>query len=327
MLLRAAIAGGLAAVLAATGAGVAAAADPAGFRGTLTIRHEFHPGPVTPEFLQSSRLEGDFLGTYRLRGRRWRSRFAPPRSYLLTGRGHEELGLSRDDVKQDGSGTSRLFFGARAEGNVRLLRRPKGPRETSGLILRLRPRGRFTLELVPLRGHGDGLPLDFGLNREDVQDCFVGPGTRRGVQTYRNGVFQIREVARCPDEEPAEPVTVGAPRQPTIWGANVWAPPESGFWQPNVCRGRVSNLPVLRVCGRVRDDGMRGAREVGGKNVVGGSPYGYPTPGICAFFPRGPRGAELPPPTDGLYEACSRMDLGADWNRRTVVRWSFRPVG
>ena len=327
MPLRTVIVGSLAAGVAALGASAAAAAaDPRGFRGALTITHEFHPGPRSAD-LTSSRTDGRFTGTYSLRGRRWQSRFAPPRSYLLTGTGREELALSREDVKQGPGGSARLFFAARAEGNVRFVRRPRGPRETSGLILRLRPRGRFTLELIALKGHGDGHPLVFGLTRDDEQDCVTVPGSRRGTQIYERGVYQTRELQRCPDEEPSDPINIGSTRQPRIWGANVWAPPEAGFWQPDICHGRVSSLPVLRICGRVRGNRMRGSRIVGGRNVVGGSPHGYPTPGICAFFPGGPQAADLPPPTDGLYEACSRMDLGADWNRRTVVRWNFRPTG
>jgi hypothetical protein len=326
---RASLVGCFAAAALAAGAtnAPAAAADPAAFRGTLTVTHEFHPGPITPEFVQTSNVDGEFVGTYRLRGRRWRSRFAPPRSYLLTGRGQEELGLIREDVKQGEGGTARLTFGARANGAVRFVRRPNGPRETSGLILRLRPRGRFTLELIPLKGHGAGVPLEYGLNREDEQSCFSTPGTRRGRQLYTRGVFQTIELARCPDEEPSDPIRVGVPSNPTIWGANVWAPPEAGFWQPDICRGRVAALPTLRVCGRVRGSRMKGTSLVGGRNVVGGSRHGYPTNGICAFFPGGPNAADLPPPTDGLYDACSRMDLGTDWNRRTVVRWNLRPTG
>ena len=318
----------LVAALLVASAATAGSADaaPAGFRGTLAITHSFAAKPRAPG-LQSSASGSGFRATYNLSGRRWRSRFAPPNSYLLTGRGHEELDLTRRDVMQGEGGTAQLDFVARASGNVRLVAKANDPREASGLVLRLLPRGRFTLELTPLRGLENGLPLEFRLNRDDSQGCVTTPGFRSGRQTYFRGVFAVHEIQNCPDEEPGQDVRIGRARRPTIWGANVWSPPEAGFWQPDICRGAVSALPVLRVCGRVRGGRMSGTSRVGGRNVIDGGRLGYPTRGICPLFPRGGPGAELPPPTDGLGEACTRMDLGADWQRRTVVRWKLRPAG
>jgi hypothetical protein len=322
VLVRVVLAGCALAALVAAGPATAA---PAGFRGTLSIAHSFAVLPTTPG-LQSEVTGPGLRATYHLSGRRSRSRFAPPNSYLMTGRGHEELDLRRRDLKQGEGGTADLTFVAQAAGEVRLLRRPDGPRETSGLVLRLRPGGRFTLELIPLLGGENGLPLEYTIDRSDSQDCVTTPGTMAGRQTYSRGVFSVREIQHCPDGEPFGGQRIGRPTSPTIWGANVWAPPEAGFWQPDVCRGTVSYLRVLRVCGRVRDGRMAGRSVVGGRNVVDGGRLGYPTRGLCAFFPRGGRGEELPDPTDGIYEGCSRIDLGADWHRRTVVRWSFRPT-
>jgi len=301
------------------GPALAAPGDgPAGLRGTLSITHTFAVKPVLG--LQTQLRGNGFHATYHLHGRRWLARGAPPRSYLLTGRGHEDLDIHRTDRKQFEGGYVQLDMFGRAFGDVQLLRNPGGPAEAGPLILRLRPGGRFTLGLQPLLGGQNGLPFNFELLREGSESCYGTPGTRGSRSLYNRGVYEISETAHCPDEEPFATVRQGKTRQPTIWGGNVWAPPEAGFWQPDVCHGRIGRIPVLTVCGRYGHGRIVGRKVVGGKR-------GYDTPGACAIFPRGNRGEVLPDPiTDPLYDACSQMDLGGEWWRRTVVRWSFSPT-
>ena len=293
---------------------------PAGLRGTLPITHTVRVKPVLG--LTSTVTGHGFSATYHLRGGRWRSPGAPRRSYLLTGHGHEDLDVHRTDLKNFEGGFVRLDMFGRAFGDVDLVRHPGGAAEAGPLVLRLRPGGRFTLELSPLLGAQNGLPLNFELLREGSQTCETSAGTRGSRSVYNQGVYESKATDVCPDDPPFEDVRHGTARQPTIWGGNVWAPPEAGFFQPDVCHGRVSlhGVPILHVCGRYGHGRIAGTKVVGGKR-------GYPTPGACAIFPRGNRGEVLPDPnTDALYEACSVMDLGGEWWRRTVVRWHFTPT-
>jgi hypothetical protein len=304
----------------ATGSAASAQHGPAGLRGTLTITHTFR---VKPTLGLSSTVTGHgFTGTYHLHGTRWRARGAPPRSYLLTGHGHEDLDVHRTDVKTFDGGTVRLDMFGRAFGDVDVVRHPGEAAEAGPLLLRLRPGGRFTLELLTLLGGQNGLSLNFELLRQDAAACETGGGTRAEHSVYNQGVYAVTPTEQCPDDPPFEGFRHGTARQPTIWGGNVWAPPDAGFFQPDVCRGGVSlhGIPILNVCGRY-DHG-----RIAGTKVVGGT-RGYPTPGACAFFPRGNRGEVLPDPiTDALGEACTVMNLGGEWWRRTIVRWHFRPT-
>ena len=105
-----------------------------------------HPGG------DAAKRRGPADGECRLHGGRWRSRLSPPRSYILTGRGHEELDLHRTDLYQNGPIHERTDMFGRAFGNLRIVRRPNEPAEAGALLLRLLPRGSFTLGLSPLRG-------------------------------------------------------------------------------------------------------------------------------------------------------------------------------
>jgi hypothetical protein len=310
----------LIAPLAATPAALAQD-GPAGLRGTLTITHTFRVKPVPGLTGVASTVTGHgFSATYHLHGGRWRARGAPPRSYLLTGHGHEDLDIHRTDLKTFDGGTVRLDMFGRAFGDVDLVRDPGGAGETGPLVLRLRPGGRFTLGLQPLLGGENGMRLNFELLRQDAAACESGGGTRAQRAVYNQGVYEVQPTEMCPDDPPFEGFRHGAQHQPTIWGGNVWAPPEAGFWQPDVCHGRIGRIPILTLCGRYGHGRIAGTKVVGGKR-------GYDTPGACAFFPRGNRGRVLPDPNkDALYEACSVMDLGGEWWRRTVVRWRFKPT-
>lgn len=311
------------ALVASLAAPAGAAADPAGFRGTVSITHTYAIQPVPR--LQSSIFGDTFKATYHLRGRRWRSRFAPPRSYLLTGRGHEDLNLHRVDLYQNGPIQERTDMFGRAFGDVRLVKGlPNKAGETGALLLRLRPRGRFTLALAAL-GLGEyGSRLNFELLAEGSQPCY-GPagGTMGGREVYNQGVYEVSEIDRCPDAEPFEGRRVGKPYTPTVWGFDIWNPPENSNPHPDVCHGSIVPPIALAntdICGRVR-----GGRMVG-KTVVGRN-RGYVVRGICIFAPRGPLGTRLPEPDDGYWEACNTMDTGGFWRVRTVFRWNLRPTG
>jgi hypothetical protein len=311
------------ALLAALAAPAAADADPAGFRGTLSITHTYAIQPVPG--LQSSIFGNTFKATYHLRAPRWRSRFAPPRSYIVTGRGHEDLSLHRVDIYQNGPIHERTDMFGRAFGDVRLVKGlPHAAGQTSALLLRLRPRGRFTLSLAAL-GLGDyGSRLNFELLAEGSQPCY-GPagGTQSGREVYNQGVYEVTEIDRCPDAEPFEGRRLGRPYTPTVWGYDIWNPPEGSNPHPDVCHGSIVPpiaLPNTDICGRIR-----GGRMVG-KSVVGGK-RGYVVRGICIFAPRGPLGTRLPEPDDGYWEACNAMEPGVFWRVRTVFRWNFRPTG
>lgn len=142
------------------------------------------------------------------------------------------------------------------------------------------------------------------------------PGDSRGVSIYFRGVYEIKELQRCPDAEPFPGSRTGTERRPTIWGANIWNPPESGNPHPDLCRGLAGGRVNLTICGRYGRGRIRGKKALS-----------YVTNGICAFFPRGDRGRMLPDPlAEPLFDACGQMDLGGRWRMRTVVRWSFKPV-
>jgi hypothetical protein len=306
----------------AGGPAAIAQADPAGVRGTLSITHTYAIQPVPG--LQSTTHGNKFEATYHLHGPRWRSRFAPPRAYILTGRGHEDLNLHRTDLYQNGPISERTDMFGRGFGDVRIVKRPNAAGETGALLLRLLPRGRFRLGLASL-GLGEyGSRLNFELLSEGSQPCY-GPagGTMGGREVYNQGVYEVTEIDRCPDAEPFPGRRVGKPYTPTVWGFDIWNPPELSNPHPDVCHGRVKP-PVIpantNICGR-----YRGGR-VAGKTVVGGK-RGYLVRGICIFYPRGRLGTRLPEPDDGIWEACSTMDTGGFWRVRTVLRWSFRPTG
>jgi hypothetical protein len=307
--------GGTSAGRAATPPGASAARDPAGFRGTVSITHTYAIQPVPG--LQSTIYGNRFEATYRLHGGRWRSRFAPPRSYILTGRGHEDLGLHRTDLYQNGPIHERTDLFGRAFGNVRIVRRPSDPAEAGALLLRLLPHGRFTLSLSPLRLGDDGLRLNFELLTEGSQPCESGlGGTMGGREIFNQGVYEVIETDRRPGAAPFPGRRVGKPYTPTIWGIDIWNPPELSNPQPDVYHGRILPPPGVAnatICGRYR----RG--RIAGKTVLGGN-RGYVIRGICVFCPLGTR---LPEPDDGIWEACLKMDPGAWWRVRTVFRWSF----
>ena len=296
--------------------------DPAGLRGTLSITHTYAIQPVPG--LQSTIHGNKFEATYRLHGPRWHSRFAPPRSYILTGRGHEDLNLHRTDLYQNGPISERTDMFGRAFGDVHVVRRPNAAGETGAMMLRLLPRGRFRLGLSPL-GMGDyGSRLDFELLTEGSQPCY-GPegGTMSGREIFNQGVYQAIEIDRCPDAEPFPGRSVGEPYTPTIWGYDIWFPAELNNPQPDVCRGqlvRPPRLPNTDICGRHHGGRIAGKTVIGRRND-------YVLRGICVFYPRGPLGTRLPERDDGAWEACSRMDPGGMWRVRTVFRWSFRPTG
>jgi hypothetical protein len=308
---------------AAAGPVAVAQADPAGFRGTLSITHTYAIQPVPG--LQSTIFGDRFKATYHLHGPRWRSRFAPPRSYILTGGGHEDLNLHRVDLYQNGPIHERTDMFGRAFGDVRIVRGlPSKAGQTGALLLRLLSRGRFRLGLASL-GLGEyGSRLNFELLAEGSQPCY-GPagGTMGGREVYNQGVYEVTEIDRCPDAEPFPGRRVGKLYTPTVWGFDIWNPPEGSNPHPDVCHGRVVPpiaIPDTNICGRVR-----GGRMVG-KTVVGGK-RGYVVRGICIFAPRGPLGTRLPEPDDGYWEACNTMDTGGFWRVRTVFGWSFRPTG
>jgi hypothetical protein len=321
VLVRAVLAGCALSALVAAGPASAAPGDgPAGLRGTLSITHTFAVEPV--KGIESHISDPTFKATYRLRGRRWTGRFATPRTYLLTGRGHESIDLFRRDVKSDGEGgQADLGFTATADGNVRLVRRPNEPRETTPLGLRLRPGGRFRLSLLSLEGGHEGLPLNFYMERNDSQSCHGSSGGNlRGKMIFFRGVFEVHEVEHCPDGESFPGSIRGRQRSPSIWGANIWNPPQGAFPRPNLCLGATTGNPNLTICGRHRGGRIAGRKVIGGRD-------GYVTAGICAFYPRGEGPRVLPDPIKEAYgQACTQMDLGGDWRRRTVVSWNLRPT-
>ena len=309
----------------ATSAASAAAADPRGFRGTLSIVHTYAIQDDPGDMVTSSLHDDRFEATYRLSARRWRSRFAPPRSYIITGRGHEELDLHRTDLYQNGPIHERTDLFGFADGQVRIVRRPNAAGELGALLLRLRPRGRFILGLSPL-GMGEyGTRLNYELLAEGSQPCYGSPGggTMGGREVYNQGVYEVTEINRCPDAEPFEGRRLGKPYTPTIWGYDIWNPAEGNNPHPNVCHGSVVSPPFpanTDICGRYRGGSVR-------RKTVVGRRSGYIIRGNCVFYPRGPLGTRLPEPTDGIWEACLAMDNGALWRVRTVFRLNLTPVG
>lgn len=306
----------LGAVLAVCAAAPAQARDPRGFKGTVEIFHTMEPR-AAPGATADGYL--NFRGFYNVRGVRSRGRGAAPRTYILYGAGEEDVVSQASFKRSDPESSAEYTFKARSEGVVRLLRRPRGPRQTGGLGLRLRSGGRFMLYLGQLDGGEQGVPLHYELSRSDSQHCITHPAFGTGEMRYSHGVFTSATTRLCPDQEPSEPRRVGSPsRGQTIWGANVWAPSSQPVKQ-NLCRRFTSGSQNLSVCGKRRRGGLvqgRFAQDGGEPHLV---------PGGCPFEPWG---AARRGPLDGIHTACSVMPVGnADWAAYTGVRWKLRPFG
>jgi hypothetical protein len=306
---RAALA--LAAALAALTACAAAAAAPRGYDGTLEITHHMQARAD-----QDVEAEGfvSVRGSYRLRGFRWRGP-----GYLMLGSGEERVNALANFTKSDPENSSAYQFRASSRGTVHLVSRPRRARQTSGLILRLLPRGRFALSLIPLDAGQPGNPLEYVMSRSDRQSCITSPAFRSGEMSYENGRFEAVERSRCPDEEPSPDRREGrAVKGHTIWGANVWASHANPIRQ-DFCRHVTTGNQNLTLCGRVRDGGhLRGrvAQDGGNPHFVQGG---------CPFEPWGPGG--LPHPLDGIGTACTVMPIGGpDWATTTRLRWKLRPL-
>lgn len=293
--------------------GVAIAADPRGFQGRLVIRH----------FMEARADDGvavdgsvDFRGVYELRGFRYRGPGGGPRSYLLQGSGRERLSALANFTKSDPEGSSRYRFSASSNGEVRLVPRPRRARQTSALLLRLRPGGRFELALTPLEGGEPGVPLKYALFRSDEQSCIVEPGTRAGESFYEDGVYSSFYRQPCPNEEggSTDP-RVGKPRQHTIWGADVWASSANAIKQ-DFCRHITTGTQDLTLCGRIG----RGAALRGQAKQDAGNPHFVP--GGCPFRPFRPH-----PIKDGVGHACTVMPVGnPDWKVDTSLSWNLTPI-
>ena len=296
--------------LAVAAAAPAQAADPRGYAGTLEIYHSMEPrggsGTTADGYV-------NFRGFYNVRGVRARGR----RTYILYGAGEEEVTARAAFKRSDAEGSAEYTFQAQSEGVVRLLRRPRGARETGGLGLSLRPGGRFRLHLGQLDGGEQGVPLRYELSRSDSQKC-PRLGSGKGVMRYRDGVFESAVTQPCPDQEPSQPRREGKPaRGSSIWGANVWAP-SSQAEKHDLCRRVTSGAQNLSICGRRRRGGLlqgRLAQNAGDALVV---------PGGCPFQPWG---AARRGPLDGIHIACSVMPIGVpDWEAYTSMRWKLRPL-
>jgi hypothetical protein len=209
-------------------------------------------------------------------------------------------------VAQPEGSRSRFELRASADGAVRLGIRGH-PREAGSLVLQLLPKGRFTLALTGLEGGGEGLPLSFGMTRDDTQVCVPPPGSRHGVSSYGAGVYQADELERCPGEEAASPRRQGSTHAQSIWGMSVWATLLVTGDRPDLCHGRAGLMLNRYICGRMTGRGIRGHEQI---DLV--------LAGACPFEPL------VDPIQDPVGEACTIMPIGSpEWRATLVLSWDL----
>jgi hypothetical protein len=290
----------------------AAAAQSKRYAGSIAVGYSLTP---TVSGGTATGAPGDgFTASYAVAGTRSKA------SYLLTGHGTERLNAAGRYDLSHGTITRTVTFSATAAGTVRLLRKPRGPAQTSGLVLRLRPNGRFTLSLLSLEGFEGGLPLTYVSDDDSTVPC-DGGGVEEFRKTYDSGLFTIRTPSVCPGDTP-EDKREGAKAPQTIWGETVWTTKGlGGLPKPDVCRGRVAPLPHASICGRVGSGGrIRGHETIGP----------YPLDTACPFNPLTTEGIVPGPVTapDGVFyplaDGCAASEPG--WRAELTVRWNLRPA-
>ena len=302
--------------------GVARPTPPAS-AGTLSITHTYAIQPVPG--LQSTILGNKFEATYRLHGPRWRSRFAPPRSYIITGRGHEDLNLHRSDLYPNGPIHERTDMFGRAFGDMRLVKGlPSKAGQTGALLLRLLPEG----------GSGWGSPRSASVNTAPATTSSSWPRARSratgppaapwaAARSTTRGSTRSRRSIAAPTPSPSRAVESESPtHRPS--GASTSGTRRRGATLIRTCAmaasSRRSPFPT-----RISADASAAATWWARPLWAASADTSFR--GICIFAPRGPLGTRLPEPDDGYWEACNTMDTRHLAGAEAVFRWSFRPTG
>lgn len=291
--------------LAAGGApGSADATRPHLFKGTITIKaHLLAPGRRLLAG-ESSSGKVDFTGEYHVKGRLAKGKDFPKSTYLLTGRGSEQVSAQKHDTRVDGCDQKDFTLSANASGQVRMKKGALGPRQTGPLSLRLLPHGRYRVDLAELQGDTDGVSLDYRMTFKENDSCPGEEFTR--VVNYVNGLTTSSDGTRS-----------GIAQQESLWGMGVW----HSFGRPlrpDLCHQKlVGHEAGSILCGRLRHGRVQDSVAV--PPVVSNVEWQVDDP---PFYPWGPGG--LPDPgEDSIFDMPT---LSTGWMEVLVVNYSLKPA-